>query len=370
MSAPSPYSAPQYQPQQNPQQPPQKRTGRIIAAVVGGLGCLFVLLVAVVLIIVFAVRGGGGGSAGGEETTTPDASPEEQATALVTEYMEALAAGEAGTALELKPVYDEEEGSLLPIEAYEKALELAPVADVEVGELEVIASEPFEGEVPVSFTVGGESIEDVFPVDDYDGDGVVELQGSIATTAAGDQAEALGTTLNGAEIADGQPVYLMPGGYELAYGAEHFAPESDEPQLVGAQDGDFEWPEATLTEDGLGVFRGAVQEAVDACLEKDTLEGGCGMGEVPEKSSDGWTMKDGTVKRSITEETQRAIDTMEATPSYDEPTYVRGESVGSVETTIECTKDGQSGTCELWLGGGIGVPSVDMADPELPVTWG
>ena len=53
----------------------------------------------------------------------------------------------------------------------------------------------------------------------------------------------------------------------------------------------------------------------------------------------------------------------------DEPTYVEGTSVGSVTTTIECTKDGQKGRCEMWLGGGMGIPNVDMADPELPVTW-
>ena len=93
------------------------------------------------------------------------------------------------------------------------------------------------------------------------------------------------------------------------------------------------------------------------------------MTPVPTTSDDGWTMVENTVERSISEDTQRTIDTMEATPSSDEPTYVEGTSVGSVTTTIECTKDGQKGRCEMWLGGGMGIPNVDMADPELPVTW-
>ncbi|WP_299303875.1 hypothetical protein [uncultured Brachybacterium sp.] len=87
------------------------------------------------------------------------------------------------------------------------------------------------------------------------------------------------------------------------------------------------------------------------------------MGAVPETSSDGWTMVEGMVKRSISEDTQRTLDTMEAAPSYDEPTDVQGSSVGSVETTIDCTKDGQNGVCEMWLGGGMSIPHVDMADP-------
>ena len=115
--------------------------------------------------------------------------------------------------------------------------------------------------------------------------------------------------------------------------------------------------------------RGAVDDAVQACLEQTTLEAGCGMTPVPTTSDDGWTMVENTVERSISEDTQRTIDTMEATPSSDEPTYVEGTSVGSVTTTIECTKDGQKGRCEMWLGGGMGIPNVDMADPELPVTW-
>ncbi|MGP9539345.1 hypothetical protein ACT3SP_15155, partial [Brachybacterium sp. AOP43-C2-M15] len=244
-----------------------------------------------------------------------------------------------------------------------------PVADVEIGTPEMAEGGSPDGEVPVSFTVGGEPFTDVLSVHDYDGDGIVELIEASATVRTGDEVAGLGMTINGVEIGEEQDLYLLPGGYEIAYAVEHFAPDSDEPLLVGEQHTSPQWPEAVLTEDGLSAFRGAVQSAVDDCLEADTLEGGCGMGTVPETSSDGWTMTEGTVQRTLSEEAQRSIDTMEATPSSDEPTSVRGESVGSVETTIECTKDGQTGTCELWLGGGISTPSVDMADPELPVTW-
>jgi hypothetical protein len=61
---------------------------------------------------------------------------------------------------------------------------------------------------------------------------------------------------------------------------------------------------------------------------------------------------------------------MEAAPVGDDPAAVEGSSaVGAVPTTLECTKDGQSGECEMISGGTISVPTVDMTDPELPVTW-
>ena len=105
-----------------------------------------------------------------------------------------------------------------------------------------------------------------------------------------DNVTGLDTTLNGVEVTAGQRVLLLPGGYELAYGSEHFAPTSTDPLLVGEQYGHVDWPDPELTEDGQTAFRGAVQEAVDACLTETTLAAGCGMTPVPETSNDGWTM--------------------------------------------------------------------------------
>lgn len=372
MTAPSPMPAgPFTPPPAGPGSKPKGRKNLIIAGVIGGGGCVLVLLIVLALIIAFAVRGGGSDDAGGgdDEPSIADLSPEEQATALVTEYFAALSAGDAATALELLPLVDEMDTEVLPTEAYTAALELAPVADVVVGTPVLDDGGLIDGEVPVTFTVGGESFSDTYSVHDYDDDGILELTGTSSNFDVRDDVTGLGMTLNGAEVTDGQRLHLVPGGYEIAYGAEHFAPSSTDPVIVGAHLDSGEWPEPQLTEDGQAAFRAAVQKAVDACLAETTLQAGCGIGEVPKTSSDGWTMVEGTVKRSISEDTQRTIDTMEGTPARDEPTYVEGSSIGSVETTIECTKDGQEGICELWLGGGMGIPHVDMADPELPVTW-
>ena len=344
------------------------RRNLVIASVLAGGGCLLVVLAIVVIVLVTVLRGGSAG--GGDGSPSASASPEEQAKALATEYTDALVAGDAEQALALSTGEQIEDGQLLPVEAYAAALESAPVADVEIGAPVMDTGGLASGTVPLSFTVGGEPASMELSVHDFDDDGILELVGVGVNTSVPPGAESLGMTLNGAEIGAAEYLYLLPGGYELGLGAEHFAPESTDPLLVTDAGGLTDWPEATLTEEGLTAFRGAVQESVDACLAETSLAGGCGMGEVPAETSDGWASVDGTVERSISEETQRTIDTMEATGDYDEPTYVEGSgAVGTVSTTYECTKDGQTGICELVLGGGMSVPHVDMADPELPVTW-
>ncbi|ATG54660.1 hypothetical protein CFK41_07690 [Brachybacterium ginsengisoli] len=340
----------------------------LLAGILGGAGCLLVLLLVIVLIVTFVVRGGGPAS-GDDGSETADLSPEEQATALVSDYFAALTEGDAAAALEVAPLTEDQASEALPLEAYEKALELAPVADVEVGTPTVDGSGLAEATIPVSFTVGGEPVRDTFSMWDFDGDGILEMTWAGVNETVGDGATALGTTLNGVELTDGQQVALLPGGYELAYGTENLAPSTAGPLIVGAWDSVPEWPAPEVTEKGLTAFRGAVRTAVDDCLEKTTPEAGCGIAPLATTTSDGWTMVEGTVKRSISEDSQHTIDTMEATPAVDDPTSVEGSSIGTVETSFECTKDGQRDTCDLWFGGDTGIPRVDLADPDLPVTW-
>lgn len=368
MSMPSPTPSPGSGPQGHFTPPPAEpvsqsssRRNLLIAGVLGGGGCLLVLLVVVVLIIVFALRGGG-------PVGTAGPTPEEQMTAVVTEYMDALAAGDGATALEIAPPLDEGAVQLAP-EAYAAALEAAPVADVVIGAPVVDPDSEYRGTVSVDFTIGGTPVSHDFEPHDSDGDGTWTLYGIEKDARVPTSLNGLGVTLNDAPVEDEQHIVLLPGAYTPAVSHEHFTLPSEEPVLVTDEVSGFDQLEPTLTEDGLTAFRGAVQSAVDDCLAQTTLEGGCGMGTIPATTSDGWSVTEDTVRRTLPEDTQRAIDTMEATPSYDEPTYVEGEVVGTVDTKMDCTKDGQAGICEMWLGGGMSTPHVDMADPELPVTW-
>ena len=368
MTAPSPDSWPQHQvaPQD---EPPKSRKGLLIGGIVGGVGCLLVLLIAVALIVFFVVRGGSGsgGGAGGGGDSTADLSPEEQMTALVTDYMDAISNGDSAAAFEVAPLMDDT-ATQLPAEAYDAALEAAPVEDVEISE--PVMDYETSGTISVSFTVDGESVAHEFMLyaEGTEGSGVLS-NGLGAYTAVPSSLGGLGLTLNGAAVEDEDTLVLLPGAYSAAIDVEHFELNSEDPVTVTDEAPGLRDLEPALTEDGLTAFRGAVQKSVDACLEQKTLEAGCGIGTLPSTTSDGWTLTEDTVRRSLPEESQRNIDKMEATPSYDEPTYVSGSAVGTVDTEMDCTKDGQEGTCEMWFGGGMSTPNVDMADPELPVTW-
>lgn len=345
---------------QGPTPPRKMRTGTIIALVAGGFVVLVAVLAVIALVIFFAVRA---------SSTASGPSAEEQASALVTDYMSALQSGDAATALDLMPMQPSADATELSEDAYTAALEAAPVADVVVHEPVLEGDDPASGVVAVDYTVGGETASEEFSVDDYDRDGTWELDPSISSTAVPVTLNGLGVTVNGAEVEDEARIRLLPGAYEVTFSRSYFVPSSEDPLLITTSTTEVSWPEPTLNDDGVTAFRGAVQGAVEECLAQKTLEAGCGIGTLPSTSNDGWTMTDGTVERTMPEDTRRGLETMEARPSYDEPTYVEGEGIGTIDTTMECTKDGQKGTCEMWFGGGMSTPYVDMADPELPVTW-
>ncbi|WP_193103933.1 hypothetical protein [Brachybacterium sp. FME24] len=340
--------------------PKKKRTGLIIGLIAGGVFVLLAVLVVIALVIFLAVRNGG---------SVAGPSPEEKMTAVVTDYMDALAAGDGAGALEIEQPELESASAQLPDDAYAAALEAAPVVVTAIAEPVYDSADESEGAVSVDYTVGGEPMQHEFTLFNYSDDDTWSLIGLGATANVPESLSGLGVTINGAAVEDEQQVYLLPGAYTVATELENFALSSEEPLLVANGEESLSFPDPVLSEDGQNTFRGAVQEAVDDCIAQTTLEAGCGMQSVPAESSDGWTVTEDTVKRTMSEDTQRTIDTMEGTPSYDEPTYVEGDSIGSLDTTMECTKNGQNGICEIWLGGGMSIPNVDMADPELPVTW-
>ncbi|PWH06546.1 hypothetical protein DEO23_06200 [Brachybacterium endophyticum] len=343
-------------------QPPRKnRTGLIIGLVIAAIA--FFLVIVLVVVIAIAVGLGRGGEGGGRK----NASPEEQVTAIAQDYMDALAAGDPKPALELVSQQGTNGAVALDEEYYAKALEKAPVKNVSVGTPTMTT---MEGEVTVEYTVGDEQASAKISANDYDDDGTYEqTTGVDYDTRVPTSFEGLKPTLNGAEVEADTSVVLLPGAYEAGISNEYFDLDGAETFTFASADSDVEWPEPELNDDGQKEFRTAVQSSVDTCLKQKTLKAGCGMGDLSDASTDGWKITEDTVERSLPDTTQRTIDKMEATPDSEEPTYVTGTSVGTVDTKVTCTKGGQSGTCELLFGGGMGTPSVDLADEKHPVTW-
>lgn len=163
----------------------------------------------------------------------------------------------------------------------------------------------------------------------------------------------------------------MAQAYEVGISSPHFALSGTTSiEAVSSTDAPS-WPKPSLTSDGTEAFREAVRKEVDACVAQKTLKAGCDLGTIPDKEKQqGWTMVDGTVEGSLADDTEKTLRTMKPKIDSMEPTSVEGPVIGTVDTTMSCTKGGQTGECELFIGGSIGSPTVDMSEKTPTVDWG
>lgn len=350
----------------DPNQPPRKsRTGLIIGLVIAAVAFLLVIVLVVVIVVVVGLGkrddGGGGGAA-------KTASPEEQVSALGKEYMDSLVDGDPQPALEVIKAQDHSNQETLEEDAYAKALKEAPVADVTIGEPQMSS---LSGKVTVDYTVGGKPASGEISMQDYDDDGTYEVvTGLESYMDVPEGFSGLGLTVNDAEVKPGTEYSALPGSYTVGMDEKLFGLDGEATLVYGLGDDYPDWPKAKLTDDGQKAFREAVKKSVDKCVEQNTLKAGCGLQKIQGTSSDGWKAKDKTVKRSLPGSTERKLEKLTAEPGYDEVTYVTAkDSIGGVDTTMECSKGGQKGTCDLLYGGSLGRPSVDLADDKRPVTW-
>lgn len=318
------------------------------------------------------IPGGRGGQDGPDVTSpSPTASLEEQATQLVQEHMDDLAAGDVDAALEVMQESSGLRPIKLPTEVYSAALETAPVADIVVGTPVLDTGSLPSGDVPVTFTVGGQPATAELMVHDYDGDGTLELiTGLSHDLRLPSGAEHLPLTINGIEVEASETGYfVLPGSYTLAVTSEDYAIPEGAEAVVRGHDAD-DWGDLELSESGAGRFRERIRTEVETCLQDTSVSStACGFSPLPESSADGWVPTDGTVQRTLSETSRADLEAMEPDVDVSDPTKVSGRSV-LVDTTFDCTKGGQRGRCEMLLGGSTGTPRVDFSDPNLPVTWG
>lgn len=319
-------------------------------------GFVVVALVAICGVVVLATSGEG------SREGTRDAAASE----VVTEYMDALAAGDVSSAIDLVKTSGVE--TVLSEKAYEQALESAPVDDVEVKEPSL--DDEMSGSVSVTFTVGGESAHESISVHDYDRDGEWEMIPPTTGLEPPTPLSGLGVKVNGDEIDDDDVLLLLPGTYEVAISSPHYALSGAASMDVTSSTEAPSWPKPSLSSSGTTAFREAVRTEVDACLAQKTLKAGCDLGTIPTtEKQQGWKMVDGTVERSLADDTEKKLKTLTPTVDSREPTSLEGPVIGTVDTTMSCTKDGQTGECELFIGGSIGAPYVDMSGKEPTVEW-
>ena len=361
------YGAPQYGAQPTagyaaPKGPKRKLGTGALIGIIGGAILVVVLLVVGVVFGISRIGGmaGGGGGGGGEEPKAQASSPSD----AVTDYLTAIADGDAKTALGYlsSPPND---STLLTDEALAASAELAPITEIDVPETK---GESGSADVTATYLLNGEPITTTFSTSDYDDDGKWEISGGTGSIYT-EPFDGLGLTINGVEV-DAESVEVFPGTYELATSLKNFTLSGPTTVTITEpyESADTSQIKPALTEEALQQFRGLVRAAVDACIASTTLAAGCGI-DLPATISDGTQLADGTITRSLSADSNATLDSLEATPSYDNPTLVEGEYIGSPSVEADCTKDGATGRCSIYFAPALGTPSVDMASDNPVVNW-
>ena len=361
------YGAPQYGGQPTPSyaapKGPKRKLGTgALIGIVGGSILVVVLLVVGVVFGISRIGGmsGGGGGGGGEAPKSEASSPSD----AVTDYLTAIADGDAKTALGYlsSPPSD---STLLTDEALAASAELAPITEIDVPETK---GDSGSADVTATYMLNGEPITTTFSTSDYDDDGKWEISGGTGSIYT-EPFDGLGLTINGQEV-DAESVEVFPGTYELATSLKNFTLSGPTTVTITEpyESADTSQIKPALTEEALQQFRGLVRAAVDACIASTTLAAGCGI-DLPATISDGTQLADGTITRSLSADANATLDSLEATPSYDNPTLVEGEYIGSPSVEADCTKDGATGRCSIYFAPALGTPSVDMASDNPVVNW-
>lgn len=368
---PPPWQAPQQPPASpaspSPVQPPQPqpadRKKRRRTMIVVGVVVAVVLAIAAAAIILTVQAN----RRAEEEAERAAAERLASAAAAVQGLFDAIAAGDSTAAL---GYVDLEGGNseLITDEVLAASAELAPITDIVVTPPTSVSEKTRSAEVSIGYLLGGEPVEQTYQVRDPEQDNTWIVDGAVNAVTLYDMLEGLDLTLNGVPLTTAD-FLLLPGAYEIATTTTYFTLTGDtEMRVTELYHADSPTLEAALNDDGVAAFREAVTTAVDECVASTTLEAGCGL-TLPEELDDGTVLEDDTIERSLSDDAQEALETMEPTLSYADPTVAEGSYIGAVDVKADCTQDDRSGTCELIFAPSIGTPSVTMTDPDLAVSW-
>jgi hypothetical protein len=355
------YGTPQSAQYAAPTGPKRKLGTGATIAIVGGSILGVVLLVAAVMFGVSRIGVGPTGGGGGDDKPVAKASSPSDA---VTGYLTAIADADSKKALSYLGS-SPDDTSMLTDDVLAASNTLAPITGIEVPDEPGTSG---SADVTATYLIGGQSVTTTFSAIDYDDDGQWELSGGTGYIYTG-SFDGLGLTINGQEV-DGDEVEVFPGSYQLATTLPNFTLSGESIVTVTEPFASAETSsiKPVLTEEALQTFRGLVREAVNACIASTTLAAGCGL-DLPATISDGTQLTDGTITRTLDANANATLDALEATPSYDNPTLVEGEYIGSPSVEADCTKDGTTGRCSIYFAPALGTPSVDMASDNPTVIW-
>ncbi len=331
------------------------------------------VLTLVVALAVFLMASTGGSEA--QASASASASRTAAAEGAVAGYLDAVARGDAGRALD----YLAETPSSTALLTYDVLDQSREAAKLTVVDVRARSSSDDSVAVKANYRLGEAGVDQTFTVKEVGGSW--KIVGGTATVDLSAVAGDLPLAVNGQAVKDSSKVVLFPGSYALTLTGDkgkYFTLGTTTFQVTNLDNVKLPAISAALTDDGVAAFRQAVRAAVDACVASPDLASGCpGSGlDLPAQLPDGTVITEGSVVRTLSPELDAALNALVPRLSSTNPASAYAPvPEGLVNIAYTGTLGDQPAGGDLTNvrtgapGFPLTTPRVDMTDPGLPVTW-
>ncbi len=342
----------------NPGQPQQPKKSNKLPLIIGA-GVLALVLIGTI-IAVAVVRAGddpvaGGGTSGGGGTSSAPPAESKLPSDAVKGYLEALAAGDATTALTYASTAPSDT-TFLTNEVLASSLKAGAITDINVPEV----SDKYTYSVAASYKIGSQSVNADFPVEE-DGDAWKLREVAYDLTLSSTQNKTLPMLINGVQ-ADADKVAVFPGTYTFTTGLDNISYGKSNKLIVKSVS---DYPEGmsdiqpTVTSAGEKAFTKAVKASLDKCMDSKKIKNANCPNTFDRIT--GSQPDNGTLEWSYDKD---ALDNMEIRLDYTNPAIAESNVSLGIKANAEC--DGNP--CRLTSYGNPD-PSANMTKDPLKIIW-
>lgn len=345
------------QPGQPGQEPAKKKTGLFVLI---GAGALALILAVTAVAVNLGGRddtadgGGTGGTSGGGASSAPAAA---SASDAVTGYLQAVAKGDAQTAVSYALDPSSVSTTYMTPEVLAASAKLAPMTGIQVS-----PSDPDATSVPATYRLGSTAVSTAFDVmkDSDDAWKLVSVASDLDLSAVQD--DSIPMLMNGTKVKPGS-FSVLPGAYRFTTGQKNFDYGSRS-TLVVRYPSDF--PDISrvspqVSSSGRKAALSALQKSWKKCLKSDDAKpSGC-----PNRwNNSAYKFKNGTVKW-----TRKGKDPVKKPKAATYSDY----TIYSVKIDLAlkgtCTSGGRTGTCTGSLTGGTALARAEFSANKVKVSW-
>ena len=322
----------------------------LLWGLIGGGAALVAIIVIVVLVATSMLNKTAGEGGAGAETPVD----------AVKGYLTALSKNDSKAALVYLSSSSTRTNELLTDAVLKASNAIAPIGNITTKQ---VKSGPYSADIDTTFSLGSETVSVTYQVNKRDD--TWELYNGVQTLYLSGL-QGVDSSINGVSTSKLKSVDVFPGTYQFAVASKYLAIQGGSKlRIVTRNDRDaLIQMKVGLNDAGTTKFRSLVGSAVKACVAMKTLSTPCGL-DVGDIKSNGVSVVDGSVERSITTEGNATLASLKPEVSYSTPSVVSTYDIIGVDTKVKGT-DGNSYTT---YGVDLKKPSVDFSAATPKVTW-